>query len=93
MNLESFTEREKENEARQTSALILRLKKSSLGRAVMVNNLNFYYLIRSYFYTNGAEALVFCVNDVEEEHPFLDRSTALPFLIGQREVTDKNRLL
>lgn len=59
MNLESFTEREKEKEARQTSALILRLKKSSLGRAVMVNNLNFYYLIRSYFYTNGAEALVF----------------------------------
>lgn len=34
-----------------------------------------------------------CVNVVEEEHPLLDRSMALPFLIGQREVTDKNRLL
>lgn len=35
------------------------LLKTSQDRVVMINNLNFYSLIRSYFYTNGAEALVF----------------------------------
>lgn len=34
-------------------------QKASLGRLVMVNNFNFCCLIRGYFCTNGAEALVF----------------------------------
>lgn len=69
------------------------LLKTSLGRLVIVNNLSFYCLIRSYFCTNGARGTCVCVNVVKEEHPFLDRSMTLPFLIGLREVTDKNRLL
>lgn len=62
------------------------LKTSLIGRSHMINSLDLCCPIRSYFYTSG-------VNVVKEEHPVLDRSMTLPFLIRLREVTDKNRLL
>lgn len=63
-----------------------------LGRVVMVNNLNFYCLIRSYFNTNGAEAPVFVSMLSRRNIRSWTGARLFSSLIAPREVTDKNRL-